>query len=202
MTEPMEPSAKSYKLGQLLVAPPSGVIVPFAHDNTWMRQQTASYDRLAIAPASNQTQLLIDLSRELQGPFAVLYVLLVSRRSKHLQGRYQSPFPLARRQMEAFFMEFDDYLDGDARHHVWVMELAPDYSANATLVYDKHNIIYAYGPIDRFEASLRAHGLRQGNVGIPYPHVHSFNDEFDDAEDRVLSHWGWDYSPLQEHDDD
>ena len=77
----------------------------------------------------------------------------------------------------------------------------PRPSAKATLVYDNHDLIYAYGPLDEFCEVLSSRGLREGDLSIPAPHQHCYNQEFDAAERDVLKYWEWRHSPLRSDDD-
>lgn len=99
--------------------------------------------------------------------------------------------------VRAFVREFAPFLERDARHHVWLSSL----SSPATLVYDNHNLIYAYGDLPAFQATLDARGVHQGRVEIPAPHVHRYNSEFDADEDRVMKRWDWIHFPLEDSDD-
>jgi hypothetical protein len=130
-------------------------------------------------------------------PFGVLYVLLLSRKRVAEPGRYQSPVPLDRLVMESFFETFREFFEGDGRHHVWVTSLADE----STIVYHHHNVLYAYGPLDRFEALADAHDLRRGEVRYPMPHMHSYLPDFDNEETRILEYWQWKRFPLQADDD-
>jgi len=171
-------------------------VVPHRHESTWARQKTGGADRLVIAPASGHVELLLDLAQCVHGPFGILYVLLVSRRGRE-PGRYQSPEPSSYEDMELFLRTFRTYLENDGRHHVWLMSL----SDQATLVYDNHNLIYAYGPLDRYTQVLRRAGLEEGETGIPAPHQHSYNAAFDSAEDDLMKLWPWEHFPLAPGDD-
>ena len=87
-------------------------------------------------------------------------------------------------------------MERDGRHHIWVMSLP----AKSTLVYDNHNVIYAYGPIADFQTGLEVAGLKGGEVRLPVPHHHRYNAEFDDVERGILKHWDWRVFPLQPGD--
>lgn len=166
------------------------------YEHVWSRQETSGQDRLAIAPRAEHSKLLVELSRTLPEPFGLLYVLLVSRVGNEL-GRYQSSETLTRAELEEFVAENAAYLDGDGRHHLWIMSLP----ANATLVYDSHNVIYAYGDLEAYERVLWSAGLERGRVAIPAPHVHCYNQVFDDDEQAMFERWDWIHFPLQEADD-
>ena len=76
-------------------------------------------------------------------PFFVLYVLVVSRKEENETARYQSG-EVSRAEVQAFLERFEDYLENDGRHHIWIH--SPESSA--TLVYDNHDVIYCYGPLE------------------------------------------------------
>jgi hypothetical protein len=66
----------------------------------------------------------------------------------YLFGRYQNG-ELPRAQLEVLFRQFGHFWDGDGQHNVWVRSCD-----DGRLVYDRHKIIYAYGPLERFESAL------------------------------------------------
>jgi len=179
------------KLGSLVDAD----FVPHRYANSWDVQKTRGPERLVIGPESNQVELMLDLAQALAEPFGILYLLLISRRGRE-PARYQSPYPCERAEVESFFRSFKEFFEFDGRHHVWLISL-PDSS---TIVYDQHNVIYAYGPRQQFQDVLRKQGFRRGSVIFPAPHSHHYNSEFDDEEERLLAYWHWQQSPLQESD--
>ena len=170
--------------------------VPFPYPNIWDVEKGSNYERLVIAPSSNQIDLLLDLTRILPEPFGILYVLIVSR-TNHEAGRYQNPQPASRIEMESFLKDFRRFFENDARHHIWVSSLP----SSATLVYDNHNVIYAYGQLEKFKHVLASQGLNQGEVRFPVPHTHNYNPMFDSEENRVLSYWKWKQLPLADSDE-
>lgn len=170
--------------------------VPFNFTNKWDIQRTIGPDRLVIGPSANQIALLLELTQILSEPFGILYVLLISRRGNQ-RARYQCPNPCTRIEMESFLRAFGDYFESDGRHHVWISSL-PD---SATLVYDQHDVIYAYGPLRQFEKILKRKGFEAGVVSFPSPHRHNYNPENDAAEERLFEYWNWRRSALMENDD-
>ena len=55
------------------------------------------------------------------------------------------------------------------------------------LVSDRHNLIYAYGPLQSFESRLQDLGYRiTASLSLDFVHEHSYHQEFDDLE-RVLT---------------
>jgi hypothetical protein len=120
----------------------------------------------------------------------VLWVLHTPRAATP-PGRYQSP-PLEIREVVAFLECFAAFLENDARSDVWVLSQEP-----ATIVYENHDLIYAYGPLDRFERVLRNRGFESGKISIPSPHAHNDHAEFDSAEKAVAGALDWRVTPLQ-----
>jgi hypothetical protein len=71
------------------------------------------------------------------------------------------------------------------------------------LIYDRHNVIYAYGPLDAFREVLAAEGLKEvPSVCFPSPHSHHYHQSLDSEEERLLQYWDWQRSPLKESDDE
>lgn len=170
--------------------------VPYSYPNAWAVEKTNGPDRLIIAPSSGHIELMTKLAGVLAEPFGILYVLLVSRRDNDL-ARYQCPSPCKREEMESFLREFKEYFESDGRHHIWVASIP----SSATLVYDQHDVIYAYGPLAQFKKVLHGEGLRENPISFPAPHAHNYNPQFDEQEQRVLNYWDWRKSPLTEDDE-
>src|SRR5262245_18537204 len=94
-------------------------------------EETGETQRLIVAPAANPISVVVDLMRELPEPFGLLYVLVVSRTGRET-ARYQSPHETDREETLTFLKQYRPYLEGDGRHHLWVMSLP----AESTIVYD------------------------------------------------------------------
>ena len=130
-------------------------------------------------------------------PFLLLYVLAIPRGGGEA-GRYQNNYSFTAQQVREFLSSFTAFLEGDARHSLWIRS-----SDQGMLVHDRHNVIYAYGPLGRFVEVLDAAGLAESEeVRFPSPHVHHYHAEFDLDENRLLRNkeW-WTLSPLQDADD-
>ncbi|WP_437977593.1 hypothetical protein WMF11_12160 [Sorangium sp. So ce295] len=149
-----------------------------------------------LAPAERQIDLILDLLRPLPAPFGVLHVLLVSR-CGNAAARRQEPAPMQLRDVAGFLREFEEFFERDGRHHVWVTSLP----SQSTIVYDNHNLVYAYGPLEQFIGRAEARGLARRAIEIPVPHHHCFNLEYDDAEAALLDRFDWLEFPLQPGDD-
>jgi hypothetical protein len=146
--------------------------VSYTYPNTWAIEKTSGPDRLIIAPSSHQIELMTKLAQVLPEPFGILYVLVVSRRDNET-GRYQCPSPCKREEMESFLYRFQEYFESDGRHHIWVASVP----ASATLVYDRHDVIYAYGPLEQFKKILQSEGLSESPISFPAPHSHNYNSQ-------------------------
>lgn len=151
--------------------------------------------RLRIGPSRKHVELIIELVECLPEPLRLLYVL-VEPRGGHQSGRYEAASEMSFDDAENFLREFADFLQSDGRHHLWVA--SPGFG---TVVYDRHDLIYAYGPQDKFVDVLQANGLKEGKVEIPATHWHGCHPEFDDVLSRVLSRFSWVHSPLRSGDD-
>jgi hypothetical protein len=99
-------------------------------------------------------------------------------------------------EVAGFIDEFSEFFESDGRHHLWIA--CPDHG---TLVFDRHNIIYGYGDLQRFEAVADAHGMSRREFSIPIPHWHKYHAEYDAIEHRLLKRWDWIHSPLRPQDE-
>jgi hypothetical protein len=129
------------------------------------------------------------------GGHALLYVLHTPC-CEGRPGRYESPW-LQIPQICEFIARFGDYLRADARFDLWAYSDAGE----STLVWDRHNVLYAYGEADRFAAELRALGFQRGTPSIPAPHAHHYRPELDVQAAAFLAEWSWTYSPLLPEDE-
>lgn len=149
---------------------------------------------VAGVPRGNP-EVFTKLVLALQHPYHLLYVLHTPR-GEGQAGRYQSS-PIDETELQGFLSEFGRFLAQDARFDLW----AHSPSENATVVWDRHNRIFAYGPISRFEQTLLALGFTHGEPGVPAPHAHHYRAEFDLDAGRLLGAFEWSYSPLQAEDE-
>jgi hypothetical protein len=185
----------NYKFGQLDADQQD---IEFHYSNCWALEKTSGPDRIAMAPASGCIALIERLAAVTKEPFGVLYVLVIPRNGTAGRGRYLSPNPISSGELHTFLQQFQGFFENDGRHHLWVAST----DKSAILVYDRHNVIYAYGLIESFAEVLEASGLCKTDViRFPDPHVHHYNAEFDEEEKRLLAYWPWKAFPLQETDE-
>lgn len=135
------------------------------------------------------------LALEMRAPYLLLCVLHTPRGEAE-PGRYESP-ELTREQVQALVARFGAFLSADARFDLW----AHSPSDGATVVWDRHNVIYAYGVLDRFAAALEELGFRAGKVTVPVPHQHHYRPECDALAAELLRGRAWTRSPLHPEDE-
>lgn len=180
-----------FKLGQLII-------------DRWVEHSfapvfrlPASTDRtpriIAGVPKGDVT-IFEHLFQCLEPPYYLLYVLHTPR-GEGEPGRYQSP-QLSTEQVTAFLSRFRAYLSADARYDIWIHSSADQ----ATIVWDRHNQLFAYGPIDRFANELRSLGFSEGEPIVPSSHAHYYRREFDHDSRNVLQAFDWSFSPLHPED--
>jgi hypothetical protein len=151
--------------------------------------------RLVIGAPSGQPEPFERLALCLAPPYFLLYVLHTSRGEGEL-GRYQSS-EISIEEFRSFMAEFGAYLSSDARFDLWLH--SP--SENATVVWDHHNQIFAYGPLDRFSTELRSLGFAEGTSAVPVPHQHNYRPECDAKATQLLSWFSWRRSSLRPEDE-
>lgn len=160
---------------------------PLLRPRRWRRERVGPGERLLIQVDANGIELLSELSAGFVEPLGILYELLLSRKGKHPEGRYQSPRPFERWEVLHFLVEYQAFLAGDGRHNVWVAET----EGEGQLIYDQHELLFAYGDLERYEHVLRKLGYEEGELDLPVPHSHAYNSEFDADEDRILAEFEW-----------
>jgi hypothetical protein len=126
----------------------------------------------------------------------ILYVLVVPRDGTAESGRYESPDFIGIDEVSMFLGEFSEFLECDGRHHVWIA--CPDHG---NLVYDRHNVVYAYGDLTSYATVAESHGMSKKQFAIPVPHWHAYHAEYDAIEHRLLKRWEWIHSPLRPQDE-
>ena len=131
----------------------------------------------------------------MQPPYFLLYVLHTPR-GEATPGRYQSP-PVSIEQLRGFLKDFGSFLASDARFDIWAHSAVD----RATVVWDRHNQLFAYGLIEKFSSELRSIGFLNGVVDISFPHQHHYRQEFDEQATAVLNAFDWSYSPLRAEDE-
>lgn len=173
-----------------------GEWLPHDYGKVFAWQNAGESLRLCAGVSYRGAAVLRALAGVLEEPLMLLYVLVVSRRDG-LPGRYQSG-ELSRAELGAFFDRFGAYWDGDGRHSIWLHSPADA----ATLVYDRHNLLYAYGPLDRFESVLTSLGYTlAAELSVSFVHQHAYQAEFDSLESEITALLAEGWTELREGDD-
>ncbi len=173
---------------------PSGA--PVQRGDLWDRDSGDGWSRLRITTAGSPVDLMIELTEDWLPPFYVLYVH-VAPRTSHQAGRYQSP-PLATwSELRWFLDRFRDLLEHDARQNLWIA--APEDERQ--IIYDRHEVVYAYGDDERVLAELERLGFEQGRIQVPEAHQHHYHLEYDARATELMRCWDWQHSPLTNGDD-
>jgi len=148
---------------------------------------------LKVTTSDSGADLLTRLGRNISPNWFFLYVLLIPH-SENTAGRYQSSVIQSYDGVVAFIQKFKSFLDGDGKHHLWLGSTTRE----DLIIYDNHNILYCYGPIQRFIHELA--GFKVGFVRYPAPHTHHYNTNSTKFEQLVLDEFPWKFFPLGEHD--
>jgi hypothetical protein len=69
------------------------------------------------------------------------------------------------------------------------------------LVYDQHDVIFAYGNLDVFESVLDNHGFERREFWFPSLHFHGYDPANASIENELMSFFEWRYFELQPGDE-
>lgn len=170
-----------------------------AHDygSIFFRQPMSSGERLVIGPSRGHVEVMLALAQTWRTQqYYALYVLLVPH-SRAEPGRYQSPLMESFEDLQTFFYTYEAFFETDGRHHVWI----GSPSNGGLLIYDQHNVIFAYGDLPRYEQVLASRSFLRREFWFPCPHRHSYPATNVQQEEELLRHFAWQHSPLQEGDE-
>lgn len=168
----------------------------YSHPRTFMTEITNNgSSRLVVGVPDGDSSIFAKLVDCLEPPCFLLYILHTPR-GEGEPGRYQSP-SINFDELHSFLDRFSDFFVADARYDLW----AYSPSEKATVVWDRHNLIYAYGPIEQFCSTLKSLGFDSGTPGISFPHQHHYREEFDFDAKELLSTFEWSYTPLRPEDE-
>lgn len=185
-------SRAAYKLGCLS----DGVWQEHVHLRLFRNSTSSEKNpRIEATLPDGDPSIFSKLAECMSEPYFLLY-LLHTPRGEGNPGRYQSP-PLAGEEVKDFLDRLGTYLSSDSRFDLWIH--SP--SDQATLVWDRHDIIYAYGLLDQFLERLKSLGFCEGLPEIPSPHEHHYRKDFDADASSLLKHWEWSHSELHAEDE-
>jgi hypothetical protein len=152
-------------------------------------------ERIVAGSPGGDPELFRDLVRAMTPPWGLLYVLHTPR-GEGEPGRYQSGL-LEPDAFDVFLDRFGAFLQGDGRHDIWAHSPAD----SGTVVWDRHNLIYAYGPLDAFERVLTGRGFGAGHADAAFRHAHYYRSDFDGDANALLEAEDWHWSPLRPGDE-
>ncbi len=158
---------------------------PYRHPAVWLREPTDERERLRIGAGMGTIALLEALAGVLREPLFLLVVMRVPRVAEEA-GRWES-VALTKAELARFAARYGELFEDDARAQLWVGEI----DGVGMLVLDEHDLIYAYGPLHRFEQVLRERGYTTGDPRVPEPHEHHYNHQFDALEGELRRDWAW-----------
>ena len=169
-----------------------GSPTPYRHPKVWAREQTDGPERLRIGVGFGTIELFRALADPLKEPLFLLVVMRAPRVAEE-GGRWESN-SVNHVELGRFLDRFGELFEDDARAQLWVGEI----DGVGMLVLDEHDLIYAYGPLHRFEQVLREHGYATGDPHVPDPHEHHYNRQFDELEGELRRRWTWNrFLPLE-----
>ncbi|MCW3849110.1 hypothetical protein OF829_17865 [Sphingomonas sp. LB-2] len=181
-----------YKLGHLV----DDAWRPYSHPPVFDIHRTANGQSRLMATAPGSDPLVfLKLAECLTPPFILLYILHTPR-SETEPGRYQSE-EISGAELRAFVETFATFLSSDARFDLWVY--SPE--DRATIVWDRHDLVYGYGPVEALENGLRGLGFSRGEPQLPVPHEHHYHPGCDEAARSLLASRDWSWSPLMPEDE-
>ena len=144
--------------------------------------------------SEEQIDVLLKLSELLPEPVALLWVLHVPRATGEA-GRHQSPL-LTFDEASRLLLDHRALFEHDGRSDIWMHSS----SAAATIVLDRHDRLFAYGPLDRFIDALKSLGFVEGHAVIPDPHAHNYHAGYDDLEISFAAAFDWTITDLRPED--
>jgi hypothetical protein len=163
--------------------------------SVYWRETYSGGERLRLAVPANVRSVMRALSDRLPAPHQLLYVLHTPR-GEGEAGRYQSEM-LPDGELRTLLSRFEDFLWADGRHDLWLRSA----ESGALIVWDRHNDVYCYGDLDRFEAELVQLGFEPGDPPPLGTHLHHYRVEFDGDAAALLAAQIWSRTPLRPEDE-
>lgn len=154
-----------------------------------------SANRLTATAPFSDPAVFVALGLSSPPPYLLLYVLHTPR-GEGEPGRYQSP-DMSVEATKAFLNDYTPFLHQDGRFDLWIH--SPE--TRTTIVWDRHNLIHAYGSAERFAEILQKLGFSPGKPSIPSPHEHYYHSDLDDMARDLLDAIEWYRKPLRPEDE-
>jgi hypothetical protein len=176
-----------YRLGHLV----DGDWVEHEHPPVYVRHALDGGGERVVATAPGGDPLVLrGLGAILRPPVRLLYVLFQPR-GEAPPGRFESP-DLSAGELDRFFDRFGDFMRRDSRFDLWIFSIAD----GASVIWDRHDLVWCYGPPDPFEEKLRALGFTPGQPAVPAPHCHYEHYALRADAQALLRFFEWKHTPL------
>lgn len=166
-----------------------------SHPQAFDIDPSSERSRIIAGVPAGDPAVVAHMAECLKGPFYLLYVLHTPR-GEGSAGRYQSSL-LSLADIKQFLVRFNSFLSSDARYDLWLHSPGED----ATIVWDRHNRLFAYGPLESFSTKLASLGYSLGQIDVPSPHQHHYRAEFDEDARALLMALDWTFSSLRPEDE-
>lgn len=155
------------------------------------------YPRVYFATDDGYISLIRQCLEFMPAPFHVMYVLIRNISGNENIGRYYTETQMSRKELNSFLDQFGEFFEGDGRHNIWFISNEP----KTFIVYDHHNVMFAYGEQEQFLRLLRSKNYIEKEPDIPNPHYHAYNYDYGIDETDVLNSREWIRYDLEPDDD-
>lgn len=163
---------------------------PVIYENCFQKQSISGVHRILIATAGSTTNLVSDLLQFFPPPYRLAY-LLVTPPDGFDPMKYEVE-GLTANHIGEFFGRFRPFLEGDARHHLWIHS----EGGKGTIICDEHDWIYVYGSLESVESFLNEREFGESMPTIPFPHLHNESSANDAVMNELLRHFEWTKHPV------
>lgn len=160
------------------------------YKDCFQKQSISGVHRILLATSGSSTELLNKLLGFYSEPFKLAYLLVTP--PEGFQPMKYEVEGLAADEINQFLTEYRAFLEGDARHHIWIHSAA----GGGTLICDEHDWIYSYGAQDQIEKFLIEHSFAVEEPQIPFPHLHNESSANDPVMKDLLAHFDWKAHPV------
>lgn len=159
------------------------------YKDCFVKQSISGVNRILMANQRSSIDLLSNLLVFYPEPYRLAYLLVTP--PEGFQPMKYEVEGLSASQVIQFLNQYRAFLEGDARHHIWIHS-----ASGGTLISDEHDWIYAYGSQEQIETHLVAQGFESEMPEIPFPHLHNESSSNDPVMKQLLSHFDWKAQPV------
>ncbi len=163
--------------------------VPMTYKDCFVKQSISGVNRILFATSGSSMDLIAQLLGYYTEPYRLAYLLVTP--PEGFQPMKYEVEGLAAQGVQEFISEYRAFLEGDARHHLWIHS-----ASGGTLICDEHDWLYAYGSLDQVEKYLRDHDFETVEPSIPFPHLHNESSSNDAMMRKLLGHFEWKAHPV------